>query len=141
METGESRQDAARAVWRDGFPVTERGLADEQLAFFTYHLREDRPRHGRPPTTVGGLLDEGWVRAEPIVYEDFLPRSAAGIFQSNLSDEGTRDNSREGARYDLDWLAGAIDREIHDPFALYQEQRTASIGTVAKSLDLPGVLD
>jgi uncharacterized glyoxalase superfamily metalloenzyme YdcJ len=80
-ETGESRQDAARAVWRAGFPVTERGLADERLAFFTYHLREDRPRHGRPPTTVGALLDEGWVRAEPIVYEDFLPRSAAGIFQ------------------------------------------------------------
>ncbi|MEU9891584.1 DUF1338 family protein [Sphaerisporangium sp. NPDC051011] len=132
--------EAARTVWREGFPGTERGLIDEGLAFFTYRLRDDRPRHGQPPTGVTDLLDQGWLRAEPIVYEDFLPRSAAGIFQSNLSGEGTRDNTREGVRYDLDWLAGEIDRDIHDPFSLYEQQQSASIAEVAKALDLAGEL-
>ncbi|GAA1005833.1 hypothetical protein Aple_040110 [Acrocarpospora pleiomorpha] len=132
--------EAARTVWREGFPGTERSLIDEGLAFFTYRLRDDRPRHGRPPTGVTDLLDQGWLRAEPIVYEDFLPRSAAGIFQSNLSGEGTRDNTREGVGYDLDWLAGEIDRDIHDPFSLYEQQQSASIAEVAKALDLAGEL-
>lgn len=134
------RDEAARTVWREGFPGSERGLIDEGLAFFTYRLRADRPRLGQPPASVAGLLDEGWVRADPIVYEDFLPRSAAGIFQSNLSGEGTRDNSREGVRYDLDWLAGAIGRDIHDPFELYERQQNSSIADIAKALDLTGVL-
>ncbi|WP_236795273.1 VOC family protein [Amycolatopsis sp. GM8] len=140
VEETDRRDVAADRVWREGFPATERGLIDEGLAWFTYHLRDDRPRHGRPPTSVAGLLDQGWIRADPIVYEDFLPRSAAGIFQSNLSGEGTRDNSREGVRYDRDWLAGAIDRDIHDPFALYERQQNASIADVAKALELTGPL-
>jgi uncharacterized glyoxalase superfamily metalloenzyme YdcJ len=138
--SGAKRDEAARTVWQEGFPRTERGLIDESLAFFTYHLREDRPRRGRPPASVAGLLDHGWVRAEPIVYEDFLPRSAAGIFQSNLSGEGNRDNTREGARYDLGWLAGAIDCDIDDPFALYARQQNISIAEVAKALELTGAL-
>ena len=32
------------------------------------------------------MTDSGEVYAEPLVYEDFLPVSAAGIFQSNLGD-------------------------------------------------------
>ncbi|GGN58602.1 hypothetical protein GCM10011579_022130 [Streptomyces albiflavescens] len=59
------------------------------------------------------------MRVEPIVYEDFLPRSAAGIFQSNLSGEGTRHNDQEGTAYDAAWLSGAIGRDVLDPFALY----------------------
>ncbi len=33
------------------------------------------------------LIERGWVVAQPITYEDFLPVSAAGIFQSNLGNE------------------------------------------------------
>ncbi|GAA3551612.1 VOC family protein [Amycolatopsis ultiminotia] len=128
------REHAAQVVWQEGFPRTERDLIDEDLAYFTYHLRDDRPRDRRPPATVAGLLDGGWTAAEPIVYEDFLPRSAAGIFQSNLSGEGSRDNSREGVRYDIGWLAGAIDREIHDPYTLYQRQQDSSLAEIVKKL-------
>ena len=32
------------------------------------------------------LVSDGLVQFDPIVYEDFLPVSAAGIFQSNLGD-------------------------------------------------------
>lgn len=135
-----SPEEAARNVWQNGFPATERGLVEDGLAFFTYHLRPVPPRNSAPPTSVTELLDQGWIRADPVVYEDFLPRSAAGIFQSNLTGEGTRDNSREAARYDLDWLAGAIGRDIHDPFALYERQQNASIAEIAKALDVTVVL-
>jgi uncharacterized glyoxalase superfamily metalloenzyme YdcJ len=63
---------------------------------------------------------------EPIVYEDFLPRSAAGIFQSNLTDAGTRDDEQAGTAYDLATLAEIVGRPIHDPFDLYAAQAAGS---------------
>ncbi|MEU6509053.1 VOC family protein [Streptomyces sp. NPDC046942] len=134
----EARGDIARAVWERHMPGSEEELAAGGLAFFTYRVTDDRPRDGsRPPTTLAELVRQGWVRAEPIVYEDFLPRSAAGIFQSNLSGDGTRDNGRQGAAYDADWLSGAIGRDVLDPFALYEEQQNRSLAQVARELDLP----
>ncbi|MGW6261944.1 2-oxoadipate dioxygenase/decarboxylase [Streptomyces sp. NPDC055085] len=133
------RTELARAVWTEHFPGTERELAAQGLAYFTYRPAPDRPRDGsRRPTGIKELLEQGWIRAEPIVYEDFLPRSAAGIFQSNLSGEGSRDNAREGAAYDSAWLSGAIDRDVLDPFALYEQQQNRSIAHVARKLELDG---
>ena len=132
------RPEIERAVWAAGLPATERGLIADGLAYFTYHVRPDRPIDHRPPTTVEDLLDGGWVRAEPIVYEDFLPRSAAGIFQSNLTGKGARDDTRAAVHYDRDWLAGALGRDVHDPFDLYQRQQGESIAQVERSLQLVG---
>jgi len=138
-----SRDDIARAVWEQHMPGSEQELAADGLAYFTYRLDPDRLRDGgrpldadRSPAEVGlgDLLAQGWVRADPIVYEDFLPRSAAGIFQSNLSGEGTRDNEREGEAYDAAWLSGAIDREVLDPFVLYENQQNDSLAQVARAL-------
>ncbi|MFI5688479.1 2-oxoadipate dioxygenase/decarboxylase family protein [Streptomyces sp. NPDC051636] len=131
------RPELAGAVWAEHVPGTERELAAQRLAYFTYHIAPDRPRDGsRPPAALGDLLDQGWIRAEPIVYEDFLPRSAAGIFQSNLSGEGSRDNDQEGTAYDAAWLSGAIDRQVLDPFALYEQQQNLSLDEVAGELGL-----
>jgi uncharacterized glyoxalase superfamily metalloenzyme YdcJ len=129
------RPEVERAVWTAGLPATERGLIADDLAYFTYHVSRGRPA-GRPPTALGDLLDGGWVRAEPIVYEDFLPRSAAGIFQSNLTGTGTRDDTRTAVAYDRDWIAGAVGRDVHDPFDLYAAQQDRSIADVAQSLQL-----
>ncbi|QEU89575.1 VOC family protein [Streptomyces kanamyceticus] len=131
------RADVTRALWAEHLPGTERELAAQGLGFFTYHAVRDRPADGgRPPTGIGALLNGGWVRAEPIVYEDFLPRSAAGIFQSNLSDRGSRNTGQEGGSYDDAWLAGAVDRDVLDPFALYERQRARSLAGVADALGL-----
>ncbi|MFH8570598.1 VOC family protein [Streptomyces sp. NPDC017993] len=131
------RTELAGALWAEHFPDSERELALQGLAYFTYHLAADRPRDGsRPPTAIGDLLRQGWVRAEPIVYEDFLPRSAAGIFQSNLSGEGSRNNAHEGTAYDSAWLSQAIGREVLDPFSLYEQQQNRSIAQVARELHL-----
>ncbi|GHE04993.1 2-oxoadipate dioxygenase/decarboxylase [Streptomyces alanosinicus] len=137
----EARGDIARAVWERHMPGSERDLAAAGLAYFTYRPRPDRPRDGsRPPTGPGELLRQGWVRAEPIVYEDFLPRSAAGIFQSNLGGEGTRDNDRQGTAYDAAWLSDAIGHEVLDPFDLYERQQRRSLDEVARALDPTGPL-
>ena len=51
------------------------------------------PRHAahrqaiHPGDDPQPLIERGWVAAQPITYEDFLPVSAAGIFQSNLGNE------------------------------------------------------
>ncbi|MER5183065.1 DUF1338 family protein [Streptomyces sp. NPDC002896] len=138
---GEDRTELSRALWAEHVPGSEHELATQGLAYFTYQVAPGRPRDGRhPPTGLGELLEQGWVRAEPVVYEDFLPRSAAGIFQSNLSGEGSRDNDQEGAAYDSAWLSGAIDREVLDPFALYEQQQNHSLAQVARELDLDGAL-
>ncbi|MFD1537222.1 2-oxoadipate dioxygenase/decarboxylase [Nonomuraea guangzhouensis] len=131
----------ARSIWEREFPATERDLALGRLGFFTYQPVPDRVRDGRPPATgLADLLDHGWVRAEPIVYEDFLPRSAAGIFQSNLSGQGVKDDSHTAAGYDADWLSGAIGREVLDPFALYETQQQRSLQGAAHALGLPEII-
>ncbi|MBW8798483.1 MAG: VOC family protein [Streptomyces sp.] len=132
-----ARADIARAVWERHLPGSEAELAAQGLAFFTYRVADDRPHDGRtPPTGIAELVRQGWVRAEPVVYEDFLPRSAAGIFQSNLSGEGTRDDDRQGTAYDADWLSGAIGRDVLDPFALYGQQQNRSLAQAARTLGL-----
>ncbi|MEW2526153.1 DUF1338 family protein [Streptomyces sp. NPDC047071] len=137
--TPAERTEAARAVWSAALPRTERELAARGLGHFTYHVVADRPRDGAPPpTALGDLLDAGWVRAEPLVYEDFLPRSAAGIFQSNLEGAGVRDDAVAGAAYDSAWLSGAMGREVLDPFDLYEARQRASLAVVARKLRVPG---
>lgn len=83
---------------------------------------------------ISGLIQHGWVTARPIVYEDFLPRSAAGIFQSNLSGEGSKNNRQDGVTYDAQRLAGDIGRDVLDPFALYEQQQNHSMTQMAREL-------
>jgi uncharacterized glyoxalase superfamily metalloenzyme YdcJ len=105
---GRERYDAAMAsddparVWGDHFPWTDEEMAAQGLAYY---------RGGDP--------------SAPIVYEDFLPASAAGIFRSNL-DRDSRSAFKTGGAvddsgYDVEWLAGAIGHHIHDPYVLYEE--------------------
>ncbi len=135
-----TRVDVARNVWRANLPATEPELALRGLAFFTYVVA--RPTAGAVTITEAGvaslreLVGTGVLVPEPIVYEDFLPRSAAGIFQSNLTDEGTRDDEEPGTPYDIDTLSAVIGRPIADPTELYAAQQQASLTAAARALGL-----
>jgi uncharacterized glyoxalase superfamily metalloenzyme YdcJ len=124
-------QAATAQQWNERFPPTERELALADLAFFTFEpVADRRPDGSAPPADAGGLLEGGWVTAHPIVYEDFLPRSAAGIFQSNLTDGGSHDAAEQGAALDAGWMAGVLGRELADPISLYATQRARSLDVV-----------
>jgi len=88
-----------------GLPATDAELDAADLAYF---------------------LTDGEGVLTPIVYEDFLPRSAAGIFASNLTTEGRSDTSQRAAARDAGWMRDVLGRELHDPYALYEAERAAS---------------
>lgn len=121
--------------WEERFPTTERELAASDLAFYRFSVVRDRARDGAaPPETVPDLLEGGWIEPHPIVYEDFLPKSAAGIFQSNLAGPGGHDRSGASADLDAGWMAGVLDRELLDPNVIYEAQRQHSLAACRAQL-------
>lgn len=56
---------------------------------------------------------------EPLTYEDFLPVSAAGIFRSNLGEDG--DATALQAESNQAAFEDALGTRVHDMFALYAE--------------------
>jgi uncharacterized glyoxalase superfamily metalloenzyme YdcJ len=136
--SGRTRQEVAAEVWAAGLPDSEAELARQDLAFFTFHPVERIADGTEPPRDLAGLLAGGWLGVEPIVYEDFLPRSAAGIFASNLTGRGEMDAAEGGAPRDADWLAEAIGRPIRAPEQLYAEQRAESLSRAAAVLSMAG---
>lgn len=78
------------------FPDTYQELYSKELAYFHYFttdkVKEIPKDRVYTKADVNDLLVDGYLRIEPMVYEDFLPVSAAGIFASNL---GTDDAKRQ----------------------------------------------
>ncbi len=131
-----AERDAIKVeVWQREWPTDEASLLTSGEGFFEFSAGQ--PRAGDAPTTLAGLVTDGWLVATPIVYEDFLPRSAAGIFASNLDNQGSRDSSLEGSERDADWIAHAIGRTVHDPARLYAEQSRAALVTACVELRVP----
>lgn len=133
------RVDVARTVWEEHLPRTEKELAVQGLAYFTYTLDRDAlARAGgsvtEPDVSLAGLIEAGVAVPEPIVYEDFLPRSAAGIFRSNLTDEGFRDDAQCGTDYDLTVMSDVVGRPVADPHELYRRQQDASVARLREQL-------
>lgn len=61
--------------------------------------------------------------AQPITYEDFLPVSAAGIFQSNLGNETQTRSHGNASREAFEQALGC---PVLDEFQLYQEAEERS---------------
>jgi uncharacterized glyoxalase superfamily metalloenzyme YdcJ len=136
---GGIRADHARDVWAQSLPHNEDDLDRAGLGFFTYRLSDHRAvrADAEPGSTLNELIGRGAVTADPIVYEDFLPRSAAGIFQSNLTGAGTRTDTQgdgTGDGRDLAWMSGMLERTVADPMDLYDAQRTASLQALGDHL-------
>jgi uncharacterized glyoxalase superfamily metalloenzyme YdcJ len=140
-----SRTEMAVDVCAERFPRDEEGLDVGGLGFFTYHPASNSPglrQFGAvgPDTSVDELVRAGVLAREPIVYEDFLPRSAAGIFQSNLSAAGSRDDSLAGDAADLAWMSDIVATDVADPMALYAAERDESLRKATAELALaPGL--
>jgi uncharacterized glyoxalase superfamily metalloenzyme YdcJ len=142
-DPGADRQAIAVDVWREHLPRTEEEVCLEGLGFFRFavdagaarRLRRSRPE-GLGDVTLGELVRHGAVVPEPIVYEDFLPRSAAGIFASNLTGGGTVDDTQGGAERTVDWMSGVVGAEIPVPEQVYAEDSAASLTAVERELTI-----
>ena len=75
--------------------------------------------------------------ADPIVYEDFLPRSAAGIFASNLTDGGRVDADQGGAPRDVGWMSDVIGRQVNLPEDVYLRESLASLSWIEIAGETP----
>ena len=105
-------------------------LRREGLGYFRYRLTDAGaalPASERTAMTPDALVEAGHAVVDPIVYEDFLPVSAAGIFQSNL---GGGEQRAYNAHANQEAFEAALGKTIHDPFALYAQAQDASIATL-----------
>lgn len=110
----------------NAFPDSEFLLRQQGLAWFRYRLTPSGEAHRQaihPGDDPQPLIERGWVIAQPITYEDFLPVSAAGIFQSNLGDETLARSHGNASR---DAFEQALGCAIRDEFSLYQEAEERS---------------
>jgi uncharacterized glyoxalase superfamily metalloenzyme YdcJ len=119
------------------FPDNWAELRSQGLAFFRYSATptglEAGKRRALSPS-VDGLIAEGLLRFDPIVYEDFLPVSAAGIFQSNL---GTDAQQNYAARSNQAAFEAALGAEVHDELELYAQAEQASLDQALVQLGSP----
>ncbi|RWT22241.1 DUF1338 domain-containing protein [Raoultella planticola] len=108
------------------FPDSELLLRQQGLAWFRYRLTPAGEAHRHafgPGDDPQPLIERGWVVAQPIIYEDFLPVSAAGIFQSNL---GNDIQARSHGNASRDAFETALGCPVLDEFALYQQAEERS---------------
>ncbi|WP_263261896.1 VOC family protein [Pseudomonas sp. RIT-PI-S] len=99
------------------FPDDVEQLRAQGLAWFRYApTAQGLARAGRGREDLESLLAQGDLRCEPVVYEDFLPVSAAGIFQSNLGSEARGDYGSHANRAQFEQALG---RPVVDEMELY----------------------
>ncbi|WP_319781739.1 2-oxoadipate dioxygenase/decarboxylase family protein [Oceanisphaera sp. IT1-181] len=118
------------------------------LAFFIYQLTPaGLTARGRYPIATlpdkEALLAQGLLSATPLTYEDFLPVSAAGIFQSNLGltkraepspGSHAAPSSQDVSSQCQTQFEQALGACIIDPLALYAEQERQSYELAIQAL-------
>ena len=111
------------------FPDDHDTLRQEGLGYYRYQLtdagRAAPERVADLPAEV--LVAAGLATADPIVYEDFLPVSAAGIFQSNLGGGEQRAYAAHANREAFEQALGAA---VNDEFEIYERIQAESLASL-----------
>ena len=111
------------------FPDDHDTLRQESLGYYRYQLtdagRAAPERVADLPAEV--LVAAGLATADPIVYEDFLPVSAAGIFQSNLGGGEQRAYAAHANREAFEQALGAA---VNDEFEIYERIQAESLAAL-----------
>ena len=115
------------------FPDEHVALRQQGLAFYRYSLNAEAtvPAGVDAEGDLESLIAQGIVHAEPITYEDFLPVSAAGIFQSNLGGDEQKHYQANAAQQVFETALGAA---VHDEIALYADAQARSLAQVRSAL-------
>lgn len=137
------------------FPDTLPALREGGLAYFCYRLTpagEKYAEHrdddlvvsvspdGEATESVTELLNKGVLDYDPLTYEDFLPLSAGGIFNSNLGDVSQSKQLIMNAESDLDGFQRGLGTYVADEFHLYAEMQRGSLEVCRQKLGLREIL-
>lgn len=119
------------------FPDGYAELRQQQLAFFRYRaapskIAQDKAGSIEELTTSGALV------ADPQTYEDFLPVSAAGIFQSNLGSDSQSNASAAGNQTAFE---EALGKQVLDEMELYANTQAKSLKHALEILGQSHLLD
>lgn len=118
----------------EAFPDDHEAIRVQELGYFRYVLTDkghNAASAGLDSMPVEALMKAGYVEAFPIVYEDFLPVSAAGIFQSNL---GGQEQRSYAANANKDAFVAALGSTVRDEFRVYEDAQARSIAGVRAAL-------
>ncbi|QRK86257.1 VOC family protein [Pseudomonas granadensis] len=131
-ESNAARYNTLMAQHFGEFPDSVEGMREQGLAYLRYFATEKgMAASGLGQSSLEDLLREGYVKAEPLVYEDFLPVSAAGIFQSNLGDAA---QTHYGVHSNRQAFEQALGRATIDELGLYAATQQRSIEECAAVL-------
>ncbi|OQD69518.1 hypothetical protein PENPOL_c002G00674 [Penicillium polonicum] len=129
------------------FPDSLSELHDLGLGYFTYRLTplSDQSVNesvvlSEEPISLQDLLDKQILSYEAITYEDFLPLSAGGIFNSNLGGVSQSMQLIMSADPDLDGFQHLLGKCVADEFHLYAEMQQKSLETCRQKLRLKEIV-
>lgn len=109
------------------FPDNYAELHDKGLAYFRYFPTQKgiaSRSNSHRPSSRQELIAQGHIQYEPLVYEDFLPVSAAGIFQSNLGDDS---QVHYAGRSNQEEFEKALGQKVTNELKLYADTQRRSL--------------
>lgn len=128
------------------FPDDLPQLHSQQLAYFSYRLTPHGEKMAQtqgsaaeqsgPLASLSDLLHQGLLEYDPITYEDFLPLSAGGIFNSNLGSTSKSKQLIMHADPDLDGFQRLLGIPVTDEFQLYEHMQQESLKQCGKRLGI-----
>ena len=126
------------------FPDAYEEIRKQELGFFRYKAGSRAAasalaHKGADELTLDELVSSGAVEFEPLLYEDFLPASAAGIFASNLTPAGGSGGPVPpsiSCGPDQISFERALGRPIIDEMELYEGSQQESLETALEELGI-----
>lgn len=118
------------------FPDDLSQLQSQKLAYFCYQLKANKQQQKPTTTRLTDLLKYNILKYEPIIYEDFLPLSAGGIFNSNLGSTSKAKQLIMDAEPDLDAFQRVLGGTVTDEFDLYKQMQEESLESCEKLLGI-----
>lgn len=114
------------------FPDDWAEIRKAGLGYFSYSLGDNIARVAAAKDDIEALIAADAIRCEPIIYQDFLPISAAGIFQSNLGDSDVRGFVASPNQRLFEWALGA---KVLNEFEHYSNIETISLDHCLRLLE------
>lgn len=122
------------------FPDNYEQMRVQDLAYFRYFAAGKALETGAGAETgadLEQLISAGYISYEPLVYEDFLPVSAAGIFQSNLGDDAQTHYNTSSNQQDFQ---RALGRNTINELKLYADTQQRSLQACAEALGITSLM-